>query len=477
MLRPILSGLKLLRTPRCMNSEKLSTKHLCTAASQETDGVQVPTSKTSFTRRELHQAALGQASNTKHRALQTLGGSLWLGGFGVLAWNNWTTQIDWNYLGAGLIVLGAAVARSARAGTSTSAKKVDSRFKLKLLNSDARWKADDEALQKLLGSEEWPALAELNKAVAAEKNKAKTELLSSLQNEVSAVKIALLAGETAQMIQARLKPKTLVFDFETGGQRDMASPGGMKQKLKELTEIVTFVIHSSSKFDEVILRLHSPGGSVTDYGFASSQLLRIRQHGLKLTICIDKVAASGGYMMACTASEVVAAPFSFVGSIGVIAQLPNVHKLLQRNDIDFLQFTAGRWKRTVDPFTLPSEEGRQKMQEDISHIHEAFKGHVAEQRGSRLQIDEVATGEVFLGFEAKERGLVDHISTSDEVIAARMRVSDVVEISIAEKKKGFRDLLEGRFNAAESFIGSVWSRIFRSSRASVVLESQDPKIQ
>jgi len=223
----------------------------------------------------------------------------------------------------------------------------------------------------------------------------------------------------------------------------------MKKRLEDLRDTVTFILHSSTPFDEVVLRLHSPGGGVSDYGLAAAQLLRFRRQGLKLTACVDKVAASGGYMMACTANEIVAAPFAFVGSIGVIAQLPNFSKLLQRNDIDFLQFTGGRWKRTVDPFSPPTEEGIAKMKEDISRIHDAFKEHVAGQREG-LDIEEVATGEVFLGLEAKDRGLVDSLGTSDEVLAERMKMSDVVEISFAPKKRGLRDLLEGKVEAAES---------------------------
>eukprot|EP00913_Durusdinium_trenchii_P034923 g32668.t1 len=217
---------------------------------------------------------------------------------------------------------------------------------------------------------------------------------------------------------------------------------------QDLREIISFILHSAnSPHDQAVVRIASPGGMVADYGLAAAQLLRLRSKGLKLTACVDKVAASGGYMQ-----------------LGLLLMAtPNFSKILKRNDIDFIQLTAGKWKRTVGPFS-----------EDIRIVHEAFKGLVQEQRGG-LNVDEVATGEVFLGAEAKSRGLVDRLATSDEVLDEFMGVSDVIQVSVAAKKKGVRELLEGRLEAAEVACGAFWQRLTGSG--SVVLESSDPQIQ
>eukprot|EP00933_Yihiella_yeosuensis_P041838 TRINITY_DN36242_c0_g1_i2.p1 TRINITY_DN36242_c0_g1~~TRINITY_DN36242_c0_g1_i2.p1 ORF type:complete len:486 (-),score=122.72 TRINITY_DN36242_c0_g1_i2:65-1471(-) len=430
-----------------------------------------------LTQRELYKAAVANASSNKQKGLQGAGGVLALGGAGVLVWQHWAAVASWNTLGGGLMLAGVAIAQAAGGSSRlgrASGDKSESKFKLTLLNDTERWKADNEALQKLVGGDAWPAASELVKADADEKKKEQSRVTKALKEHETSVQNALKAGETAVSIQARLRPRTFVFNFDAGG-RGLPSSGGMKKRLEELRDTVTFILQIATPHDEVVLRLYSPGGPVADYGLAAAQLVRFRRSDIKLTACVDKVAASGGYMMACTASDIVAAPFSMVGSIGVLAQMPNFAKLLQRNDIDFLQFTGGRWKRTVDPLTPPTEEGKAKMKEDVARIHEAFKSHVAGQRGT-LDIEEVATGEVFLGLEAKDRGLVDRVATSDEVLAEKMKVSDVVEITLAPKKKGVKELLEGKVESAEGFLSSLWHSVVSSNRSAVALESRDPKI-
>ncbi len=168
--------------------------------------------------------------------------------------------------------------------------------------------------------------------------------------------------------------------------------------------------------DEVVLRLESGGGMVHSYGLASSQLARIRQAGVPLTVCIDKVAASGGYMMACIGEKIISAPFAILGSIGVVAQLPNVNRLLKKHDIDFEVLTAGEYKRTLTVFGENTEKGREKFQEDLDITHQLFKNFVSRYR-PQLAIDEVATGEVWLGVAALDKQLVDELQTSDEYLA------------------------------------------------------------
>ncbi|EKY3107589.1 protease SohB, partial [Cronobacter sakazakii] len=185
---------------------------------------------------------------------------------------------------------------------------------------------------------------------------------------------------------------------------------------------------------EVLVRLESPGGVVHGYGLAASQLQRLRERQIPLTIAVDKVAASGGYMMACVANNIVAAPFAIIGSIGVVAQIPNFNRLLKRNDIDIELHTAGQYKRTLTLLGENTEEGREKFREDLNETHHLFKEFVHSMRPS-LDIDAVATGEHWYGVQAKEKGLVDEISTSDDLIIARMAEREVVSLRYMQRKR------------------------------------------
>ncbi len=196
---------------------------------------------------------------------------------------------------------------------------------------------------------------------------------------------------------------------------------------------ITAVLSLAGQGDEVVVRLESGGGMVHAYGLASSQLLRVKQHGVALTICVDKVAASGGYMMACVASKLLAAPFAIIGSIGVVAQLPNFHRLLKKHNVDFELITAGEHKRTLTMFGENTEKGRDKFVEDIEDIHLLFKEFVTQHR-PRLKIEEVATGEIWFGQRALDKVLVDELITSDEYIAKACEDSDVFEVKFVDKK-------------------------------------------
>ena len=220
------------------------------------------------------------------------------------------------------------------------------------------------------------------------------------------------------------KPRVFVLDFD----------GDIKASATEqLRHEVTAVLSMAQPSDEVVVRLESGGGMVHAYGLASSQLARLRDAGLPLTVCVDKVAASGGYMMACVANRVLAAPFAVLGSIGVVAQLPNVHRLLKRHDIDVEVLTAGEFKRTLTVFGENTEKGREKFQEDLELTHQLFKGFVSRYR-PQLDIDKVATGEVWLGLSALEHELVDGLQTSDEYLARRANEAEVFQLRFINRK-------------------------------------------
>jgi serine protease SohB len=195
-----------------------------------------------------------------------------------------------------------------------------------------------------------------------------------------------------------------------------------------LREEISAILAVASTADEVVVKLDSGGGVVHGYGLAASQLQRIKDKGVGLTVCVDKVAASGGYMMACVADKVVAAPFAIVGSIGVVAQIPNIHRLLDKNDIDVELHTAGQFKRTLTVLGENTDEGREKFKQDLERTHELFKRHVALHRPA-LDIDKIATGEIWYGSEAKELGLVDVIQTSDDYVLDRCMDANVLKVS------------------------------------------------
>lgn len=221
------------------------------------------------------------------------------------------------------------------------------------------------------------------------------------------------------------EPKTFVIDFK--GSIDA-------HEVTSLREEISAVLAIAAPNDDVLVNVESGGGMVHGYGLASSQLDRIRQAGIPLSICIDKVAASGGYMMACVANKVYAAPFAIVGSIGVVAQVPNFNKLLKKHNIDYEQHTAGNFKRTLTVFGENTDEGREKFQQELEETHVLFKAFIAKYR-PELDLDKVATGEHWYGQQAIELGLVDEISTSDDVIMTLANNRSVFKVQYKIKKK------------------------------------------
>ncbi len=199
-----------------------------------------------------------------------------------------------------------------------------------------------------------------------------------------------------------------------------------------LREEISAILQVARPGDAVLLRLESPGGMVNRYGLAAAQLLRLRDARLPLTVMVDSVAASGGYLMAATADKIVASPFALIGSIGVIAQIPNFHRWLQARDIDWEQFTAGQYKRTVTLFGENTEAGRAKLREELEEIHARFREFVHERR-AQLDMDKVGTGEAWLGSQARELGLVDELATSDDIIRAACQQGRVLHVSYHRK--------------------------------------------
>ena len=202
---------------------------------------------------------------------------------------------------------------------------------------------------------------------------------------------------------------------------------------EELREVVTAILSVASDDDEVVVRLESQGGMVHSYGLASSQLRRITSRNIPLTICVDKVAASGGYMMACVGQKILCAPFAIIGSIGVLAQLPNFHRLLKKHDVDYEMFTAGEYKRTITMFGENTDKDREKFTEDLEDTHVLFKDFIRENR-EQVNIDDVATGEVWFGTRALERNLVDAIGTSDQYLYDLKDDADIFEVQFTQKK-------------------------------------------
>lgn len=224
---------------------------------------------------------------------------------------------------------------------------------------------------------------------------------------------------------------------------------------REITAVLTL---AEAANDEVVVCLESPGGMVHGYGLAASQLARIRQKNIPLTICVDKVAASGGYMMACLGNKILAAPFAVVGSIGVVAQLPNFHRLLQKHDIDFEVLTAGEYKRTLTVFGKNTEAGRQKFQEELEDTHELFKEFVQQNR-SQLEIGQVATGEHWYGQRALDIKLVDELKTSDEYLVERAQSAEVFEVRYVPKHRFLNRLGIATEGALDRLLLRWWERL------------------
>lgn len=287
------------------------------------------------------------------------------------------------------------------------------------------------------------------------KAEAKAEKKRKKEEKKAEQKARKQAAET----EAPLEPeRKRVYVLEFDGDVKAGEVDSLRQTI---TAVLTFARPAQ---DEVMLCLESPGGMVHAYGLAASQLARLRKHGVPLTICVDKVAASGGYMMACVANQLLAAPFAYIGSIGVLVQLPNVHRLLKDNKVDFEMITAGEYKRTLTTFGENTDKGRAKVQEEVDEMHSLFKQFIHENRPA-MDLAAVATGEVWTGSQALQRGLIDAIDTSDEWITAKCKEADVYRVAWEEKKPlkdRLSSLLEGSLSGVLD--KTLWRWLHRADK-------------
>lgn len=265
-----------------------------------------------------------------------------------------------------------------------------------------------------------------------------------------------LAKKAKQKLKDKSKSKKkekriFVLDFD----------GDIKASaVKHLREEISTIISTANKDDEVVVRLESGGGMVHGYGLAAAQLVRLKEAGLTLTICVDKIAASGGYMMACVADKILAAPFAVVGSIGVVSQMPNFNKWLKKHDIDYEMFTAGEYKRTVTMFGENDDEDRAKYTEELEQTHELFKHFVTTYR-PKLDLEKVANGDHWYGEDALKLNLVDELSTSDAYLLQQMEKYQAYAL-LSRQKPTFAEKL-GLANAAHSAVSGVVSTATKSA--------------
>ncbi len=309
-----------------------------------------------------------------------------------------------------VIILASAVKQKAEKG------------ELKLTNiSQDLEKLKHELKEELLTKKQFKAYEKSLKAEQKEKEKAEKQ------------------GESED------KPRVFVIDFK--GSIDAG-------EVASLREEISAVLTIAEPTDEVVVNVESGGGMVHGYGLASSQLDRLRTANIPLTICVDKVAASGGYMMACVANKIYAAPFAIVGSIGVVAQIPNFNRLLKKHDIDYEQHTAGDFKRTLTLFGENTDEGRAKFQKELEETHVLFKAFIAKYRPG-LDLAKVATGEHWYGQQALELGLIDGLSTSDDLVMSLAQEKTVIKVRYQIKKKIADKIAHG----ASLCVNAIFNRV------------------
>ena len=314
-----------------------------------------------------------------------------------------------------VIVLISFVAASKKSNTSEG---------LEIENLNEKYKGLSDSLNKaVMEKDEWKKKQKSEKAIAKKNKKKKTR-----------------------------KPKAYILDF-IGDIKASAVPS--------LREEITAILDIAKRNDQIVLRLDNHGGVVHEHGLAASQLARIRQKKIHLTVVVDKVAASGGYLMASVANKIYAAPFAILGSIGVIAQLPNFNRLLDNYGVDFEQITAGQYKRNVTMFGKNTDEDREKLKDQLEEIHELFKSSVNEYR-PQLDLERVATGEHWYGSKALELGLIDEIKTSDELLIEMAKKYEIFSVKLKVKKPLKKRLLSNIDSLLEKVDDIRWKKRFET---------------
>jgi len=305
-----------------------------------------------------------------------------------------------------------------------ASKKSTAAEGLEIENLNDKYKGLSDSLNKaVMEKDEWKKKQKSEKAIAKKNKKKKTR-----------------------------KPKAYILDF-IGDIKASAVPS--------LREEVTAILDIAKRNDQIVLRLDNHGGVVHEHGLAASQLARIRQKKIHLTVVVDKVAASGGYLMASVANKIYAAPFAILGSIGVIAQLPNFNRLLDNYGVDFEQITAGQYKRNVTMFGKNTDEDREKLKDQLEEIHELFKSSVNEYR-PQLDLERVATGEHWYGSKALELGLIDEIKTSDELLIEMAKKYEIFSVKLKTKKPLKKRLLSNIDSLLEKVDDIRWKKRFET---------------
>ncbi|ASU15927.1 protease SohB [Actinobacillus pleuropneumoniae] len=310
---------------------------------------------------------------------------------------------------------------------------------ISITNLTEKYQEQQKSLANFFLSEEAQKQAEkAEKKAAKEKAKAEKKRLKELGEQ----------GEEA--------PKSRLFVLNFTGDVQAHAVSSLRREIDA-------VISLANKEDEVLLRLESPGGVVHCYGLAASQLQRLRTHNIPLTVAVDKVAASGGYMMACVANKIVAAPFAIIGSVGVVAQVPNIHRLLKKHEIDVDVMTAGEYKRTVTLVGENTEKGKQKFQQELEETHQLFKQFVAQNR-PQLDIEKIATGEHWFGKQALALDLVDEINTSDDLLLNAIKEKEVIELKFKQKK----NLTQRLGEQVELSVENVIAKLLHKQRSNMM---------
>jgi serine protease SohB len=258
--------------------------------------------------------------------------------------------------------------------------------------------------------------------------------------------------DKAEAKKEESRPRAYIIDFK-GDLKASAVPS--------LREEISAVLEVATEKDQVVIRLENYGGVVHEHGLAASQLVRIRDHNIPLLVSVDKVAASGGYLMACVANKIIAAPFAILGSIGVIAQLPNFNRFMDSHGVDFEQITAGDYKRNVTMFGKNTDEDRARLKEQLEDVHSLFKAAVSEYRPD-LDLDKVATGEHWYGTRALELGLADELKTSDELLTDLAGEWDLYHVAFKIKQPLQKRLMANVDSSLEKLEAAGWRRRIES---------------
>lgn len=290
------------------------------------------------------------------------------------------------------------------------------------------------------------------------------------QTTASRLELLQLVQQLSKEAKIRKKNDQKIYVLDFKGDVQASAVDTIRE------EITLILATAKAGHDRVVVRLESPGGMVHGYGLAAAQLVRLRDAGFNVTICVDKVAASGGYMMACIANEIISAPFAVVGSIGVVAQVPNFNRLLKQHNVDFELYTAGEYKRTVTMFGENTPEGKAKFEEELQQTHSLFK-HFVEKYRPQLDVAKVATGEHWYGEDARELNLVDKLQTSDEYLLSLLPKHDIYVINTRKRPTFGEKLGLQAAQMAEKLIPTVMNKITDSlaKANSTLVQMRDPK--